>query len=58
MSSHADTLNVFVLSVAIALLPRIAMAQDACCTPSAGNDHWPLATVESVGLSLRSAEIE
>jgi CubicO group peptidase (beta-lactamase class C family) len=48
---NVDTINVLVLSVAIALLPRIAMAQDACGTPSAGKDHWPVATVESVGLS-------
>ena len=51
MDSRVETFKVLVLAVAIALLPRIAMAQDACGTPSAGNDHWPVATIESVGLS-------
>jgi CubicO group peptidase (beta-lactamase class C family) len=51
VSSHAYRFNVLALSVAIALLPRIAIAQDACGTASAGNDHWPVATIESVGLS-------
>src|SRR5580692_9230452 len=51
MGSRVETFNVLVLSAAIALLPRIAMAQSACGTPSAGNDHWQVATIESVGLS-------
>ena len=34
MVLYVDAFNVLVLSVAIALLPRIAMAQDACGAPS------------------------
>lgn len=40
-----------ILLVAIAALPRTALAQTGCGIPSAGNDHWPVATPESVGLS-------
>ena len=51
MDASVETFKVLVLAVAIAVLPRSAMAQDACGTPSAGSDHWPVATIESVGLS-------
>jgi CubicO group peptidase (beta-lactamase class C family) len=51
MSSHNYTFYALVLSVAIALLPGITMAQEDCGTPIAGNDHWPIATIESVELS-------
>jgi len=44
-------INILLLSVAIALLPRIATAQDSCGTPSAGSDHWPVANSDSVGIS-------
>lgn len=40
-----------ILLVAISALPRTALAQTGCGVPSAGNDHWPVATPESVGLS-------
>jgi CubicO group peptidase (beta-lactamase class C family) len=44
-------IDILLLSVAIALLPRIATAQDSCGTPSAGSDHWPVANSDSVGIS-------
>lgn len=40
-----------ILLVAIAALPRTALAQTGCGIPSSGNDHWLVATPESVGLS-------
>jgi CubicO group peptidase (beta-lactamase class C family) len=40
-----------IVVIAIALLPRLAQAQTDCARPSAGEDHWPVAAPESVGLS-------
>lgn len=37
--------------VAIAVLPTPALAQSGCGIPNAGNDHWPVASPASVGLS-------
>ena len=44
-------IRVLLISAAIALLPGVAQAQTSCGTPGPGNDHWPVATAESVGLS-------
>jgi len=44
-------IDVLVLSIAIALSPLTAMAQDDCGTPAAAVDNWPIATAASVGLS-------
>jgi CubicO group peptidase (beta-lactamase class C family) len=44
-------INPLVLAVAIVLLPRVALAESGCGTPAAGSDHWPVATIDSVGLS-------
>jgi CubicO group peptidase (beta-lactamase class C family) len=40
-----------IMSIGIAVLPKLAQAQTDCGTPSAGQDHWPVAAPESVGLA-------
>jgi CubicO group peptidase (beta-lactamase class C family) len=41
----------FVLSLTVALLPQGMAAQTDCGMPGAGDDKWPVAAPESVGLS-------
>src|SRR6266851_2631657 len=41
----------FVLVLAIALIPQFARADAGCGVPVAGPDNWPVATPESVGLA-------
>jgi CubicO group peptidase (beta-lactamase class C family) len=43
--------KVLILIAVIATMPRLAQAQMECDTPGAGDDHWPVATPESVGIS-------
>jgi CubicO group peptidase (beta-lactamase class C family) len=43
--------KVLVLIAAIAATPWLAQAQMGCAAPSTGDDHWPVATPESVGIS-------
>lgn len=43
-------LLILIISIAIAVLPQFAQAQTDCGMPSAGEDHWPAAAPESVGL--------
>ena len=40
-----------IVSIGIAVLPQFAQAQTDCGMPSAGEDHWPVAAPESVGLA-------
>jgi CubicO group peptidase (beta-lactamase class C family) len=40
-----------IMSIGIAVLPRLAQAQTDCGMPSAGEDHWSVAAPESVGLA-------
>jgi len=47
-----------IISIGIATLPKFAQAQTDCAMPSVGEDRWPVATPESVGLaSARLCEV-
>ena len=36
-----------IISIGIAVLPKLAQAQTDCGMPSTGEDHWPVAAPES-----------
>ncbi len=40
-----------IISIGIAVLPKLAQAQTDCGMPSVGEDHWQVAAPESVGLT-------
>jgi CubicO group peptidase (beta-lactamase class C family) len=40
-----------IVSIGIAVLPKLALAQTDCGMPRPGEDHWPVAAPESVGLA-------
>ena len=44
-------LLVLIISIGIAVLPKLAQAQTDCGMPSIGEDHWQVAAPESVGLT-------
>jgi CubicO group peptidase (beta-lactamase class C family) len=44
-------IEALIAAIAIAVLPKIAQAQTDCGVPGAGEDHWPVAAPESVGLA-------
>ena len=40
-----------IVSIGIAVLPKLALAQTDCGMPRPGEDHWPVAAPDSVGLA-------
>ena len=49
--ARAFAVGLLGLSFATAVVPSRAMAQADCGVPTADADHWPVATLDSVGLA-------